>query len=246
MTATRTAYRAREFAELAGVTVRALHHYDRLGLLTPRRTPAGYRLYSANDLEALEQIVVLKFIGLSLKDIAALRRQRGDRLAQSLRAQGELLKAKQRALDQAIGAIAALEAMVASDRTAEPVMFRRIIEVIEMQNNNESKKQEYDELVRTKIDRLRSLSPGDLAALQEQWRTLVAEIKQSLGEDPTGARAQAFATRWTNLLQTLIGHPVSRESLGDHQQAREWDPRMASFVEKSVWDFMTRVLSTSR
>jgi hypothetical protein len=54
-------YRTREFAKLAGVTVRALHHYDRLGLLKPRRTPAGYRAYSTRDLEGLEQIVALKW-----------------------------------------------------------------------------------------------------------------------------------------------------------------------------------------
>src|SRR5208283_2563485 len=34
-------YRSRQFAELAGVTVRTLHHYDRMGLLQPRRTAAG-------------------------------------------------------------------------------------------------------------------------------------------------------------------------------------------------------------
>ena len=62
-------YRAREFARLAGVTVRALHHYDRLGLLKPQRTQAGYRVYSEEDLKALEQIVALKFIGLPLKKI---------------------------------------------------------------------------------------------------------------------------------------------------------------------------------
>ena len=42
-------YRVREFAKLTGVTVKALHHYDRVGLLEPRRTRAGYRLYSAAD-----------------------------------------------------------------------------------------------------------------------------------------------------------------------------------------------------
>ena len=40
-------FQAREFAKLSGVTVRALHHYDRLGLLKPsRHTRAGYRLYA--------------------------------------------------------------------------------------------------------------------------------------------------------------------------------------------------------
>ena len=62
-------YQARQFANLAGVTVRTLHHYDRMGLLRPRRSQSGYRQYGDRDLERLEQIVALKFIGVSLGDI---------------------------------------------------------------------------------------------------------------------------------------------------------------------------------
>ena len=54
-------YKATEFAELSGVTVRALHHYDRLGLLRPKRTHNGYRAYGEQELVRLEQIVALKF-----------------------------------------------------------------------------------------------------------------------------------------------------------------------------------------
>ena len=43
-------YRTAAFAALAGVTPRALRHYDRLGLLKPRRTTAGYRIYTERDL----------------------------------------------------------------------------------------------------------------------------------------------------------------------------------------------------
>jgi len=50
-------YKAKELAELSGVTVRALHHYDRLGLLRPKRTHKGYRAYGEEDLVRLEQIV---------------------------------------------------------------------------------------------------------------------------------------------------------------------------------------------
>ncbi len=62
-------YRIHEFARLAGVTVKALHHYDRLGLLQPGRTEAGYRVYCERDLETLEQIVALRFLGIPLKQI---------------------------------------------------------------------------------------------------------------------------------------------------------------------------------
>lgn len=61
--------RVHEFAKKTGVTVRTLHHYDRLGLLKPRRTRHGYRLYNDADAERLAQITVLKFLGLSLTNI---------------------------------------------------------------------------------------------------------------------------------------------------------------------------------
>jgi hypothetical protein len=56
MPAARSIYRVGQFAKLAGVTVRALHHYDRLGLLRPKRGAGGYRVYSERDLELLEQL----------------------------------------------------------------------------------------------------------------------------------------------------------------------------------------------
>ncbi|HUG84246.1 MAG TPA: MerR family transcriptional regulator [Euzebya sp.] len=60
-------------AELAGVTVRTLHHYDQIGLLIPSaRTDAGYRLYDHGDLLRLQQIMVWRQLGFGLGDILAL------------------------------------------------------------------------------------------------------------------------------------------------------------------------------
>ena len=64
-----TSYKVQAFAVLAGVTVRALHHYDRLALLRPVRTRRGTGLYGPRDLERLEQIVALKCLGVPLKQI---------------------------------------------------------------------------------------------------------------------------------------------------------------------------------
>jgi DNA-binding transcriptional MerR regulator/uncharacterized glyoxalase superfamily protein PhnB len=58
-------------AELTGVTVRALHHYDHVGLLTPsRRSATGHRLYSADDVARLYRICVLRRLGFPLDQIA--------------------------------------------------------------------------------------------------------------------------------------------------------------------------------
>ena len=60
-------------AERFGITVRTLHHYDAIGLLTPsRRSASGYRVYTSADLTRLSQIIVYRRLELSLDEIASL------------------------------------------------------------------------------------------------------------------------------------------------------------------------------
>ena len=60
-------------AELAGVTVRTLHHYDQIGLVQPSaRTAAGYRAYSAGDVERLREVLAYRRLGFGLREIADL------------------------------------------------------------------------------------------------------------------------------------------------------------------------------
>ena len=62
-----------QVAEQLGVTVRTLHHYDEIGLLSPsERSGAGYRLYTEADIERLQNIVVYRRLGFSLEEITAL------------------------------------------------------------------------------------------------------------------------------------------------------------------------------
>ncbi|MDR2327529.1 MAG: MerR family transcriptional regulator [Acidovorax sp.] len=68
----RTHFSVGEVARRAGVTVRTLHHYDHIGLVCPSaRSEAGYRLYSAPDMERLLAVQSLKRLGLGLEAIAA-------------------------------------------------------------------------------------------------------------------------------------------------------------------------------
>lgn len=184
MSAPKTTYRVGEFAVLAGVTVRALHHYDRVGLLCPHRGTGGYRVYSARDLERLEQIVVLRFLGIPLRQIGEMLRASPVSLAGSLRAQHATLAKRRQLLDVAIAAIEDLERAVATGTTGQPQLFKRIIEVIDMQTDPNAWKQEYDELVAKKVERLQALSPDALADLRSRWTTLATEIRGALADDP--------------------------------------------------------------
>ena len=66
-------YQIHEMAAKAGITVRTLHHYDRMGLLHPsRHSPAGYRLYDDDAALRLQQILFYRELGLALADIGKL------------------------------------------------------------------------------------------------------------------------------------------------------------------------------
>ncbi len=103
-----------EVAELAGVTVRLLHHYDAIGVLSPSgRSDAGYRLYSYADLERLQEILVWRQLGFPLAEIKALLDDRTYGRAQALQRQRSLVESElgrlgavARALDEALAALA--------------------------------------------------------------------------------------------------------------------------------------------
>jgi MerR family transcriptional regulator, thiopeptide resistance regulator len=94
-----------EAAAVAGVTVRTLHHYDRIGLLSPSgRTSSGYRQYSAADLDRLHQVLLYRELGFSLEDVAALLDDETDPAAH-LRRQHALLRGRLERTQQMVAAV---------------------------------------------------------------------------------------------------------------------------------------------
>jgi DNA-binding transcriptional MerR regulator len=70
-----------ELARASGVTVRTLHHYDRIGLVSPgERTPAGHRRYVEADVRRLYRVRTLCGMGLSLDEVSVVLRNAGDDL----------------------------------------------------------------------------------------------------------------------------------------------------------------------
>jgi len=87
------AYTVGTVAKLAGVSVRLLHHYDRIGLLTPGgRNAAGYRVYSLPDLKRLQQILYYRALGFTLEEIARILADPGQDAGAHLRRQHRLLR----------------------------------------------------------------------------------------------------------------------------------------------------------
>ncbi|WP_231506340.1 MerR family transcriptional regulator [Paenibacillus sp. UNC451MF] len=100
------AYKIKEVADLAGVSVRTLHHYDEIGLLVPDSVnQAGYRTYTDHELERLQQILFFREIGFSLKEIKDIMDHPEFDRKQALKAHQELLIEKKRRLDSIIATV---------------------------------------------------------------------------------------------------------------------------------------------
>jgi MerR family transcriptional regulator, thiopeptide resistance regulator len=203
---TKDLYRAKEFAELAGVTVRALHHYDRMGLLRPKqRSQAGYRLYTEQDFGRLEQIVVLKFLGIPLKQMPALLQSEAN-LAGALQRQQNVLGEKRLQLDRAIRAIGNAQRSLQSRNEPDWKLFQLIVKEIEMQKKMEWKGKYFSAEARAKVMARRSqLSPEVQEKANREWAEFHADVQASLGEDPAGPKGQALAARWKKLIEDFTG-----------------------------------------
>jgi DNA-binding transcriptional MerR regulator len=100
-------YTVGQVAELANISVRTLHHYDEIGLLHPSaRSAAGYRLYSADDLGRLREILFWRELDFSLEEIAAILADPGRGTDQRLREQHRLLRGR---IDRDLDLLTALE-----------------------------------------------------------------------------------------------------------------------------------------
>jgi DNA-binding transcriptional MerR regulator len=218
-------YQPHEFAKRAGVTIRALHHYDRLGLLKPSgRTTAGYRLYSDRDFARLEQIVALKFIGFPLSQIRELLRRKDTDLRATLRQQRQILAEKRDHLDRAVRAIERAEEIVSKGGAPDWEPFRKVIEVIQMQTRKDWMKKYYTE---EQLAKLRQRwTPEVQAEAERGWADLAREVEAAIdmGVEPTDEAGLKLAERRQELLRMFTGgDPGIEQSLQKlHADEANW------------------------
>jgi DNA-binding transcriptional MerR regulator len=111
-------YTVKEVSELSRVTVKALHHYHKIGLLLPSEiTEAGYRLYGTRELERLQEILLYRELDFPLEQIKRLLAGDTDRTS-VLASQMELLRLRKQRLEKILET---LQASAASAERGEPM-----------------------------------------------------------------------------------------------------------------------------
>ena len=237
-----TTYRVHQFATLTGVTVKALRHYDRLGLLKPVRNEAGYRLYRMSDLARLQQIVALKSVGLPLMHIRTLLDRDPLPLIATFRQQREVLEDKRRMLDRAIQALTEAEAAIDSGVSSTTAILQEVIKVMEMQDVDVMRKYYSDEAWNTWKHHYDDWPP-------DEWRELYRDIIAAIDADPEGPVAQALVDRWLTIVHGASRQPAVRSGLIKAWADREHWPaalkrrvaeydieRATRFIGEALWE----------
>jgi DNA-binding transcriptional MerR regulator len=218
-------YRVKEFAGLAGVTVRALHHYDRIGLLRPRRRARnGYRVYAERDLLRLQQVVTLKFMGFRLEEIRRILARPRYAVTRALAVQ---IEAVEREIERLTRASRALRETAVELTAGGRIDWTKLVQIMEELKMSEKNKQEWTKKFFTDSDMKefeeigKGYGPEEMKAYQDKWTALIEEVKANLNADPAGPVAQDLARRWTEHLDSAYGgHPGLKQKIGQaYQQA---------------------------
>ena len=85
-------YMIKKVSEISGVSVRMLHHYDEIGLLSPHKSENGYRCYTEEDMACLQTILFYKYLGFPLKKIKSLMAKDDTELLTHLKRQLTLMQ----------------------------------------------------------------------------------------------------------------------------------------------------------
>lgn len=202
----------KDLSKLSGTSVQSLHYYDRIGLLKPSaRLENGYRLYTAKDLEKLQQVMALKFFGFNLaqvKTVLASNTETRDMLERQAHILGEKARAFQAASDS-------LTSLVAETPTHHPMPWQTIIQTIEVYKM--VKKLEntwaYDVLTSDELNEYAAVEANWEAACQKkpqkmqmyikQHASLMAQVKEHFDMGPKSDVGYKIAEEWMAMINGI-------------------------------------------
>jgi DNA-binding transcriptional MerR regulator len=220
-----------EAARRLGVTVKALKVYERLGLITPQRTAADWRVYGPEQIARVQEIVALKTLGLSLARIGALLQGHDADIGRALALQESALREQRGRIDQTLARVTLLRGRLAA---GEPVAAAEIAAVAQ---GLSAPPADLGALLQRHYERYLgprawTEAPGIAAFSAETWDALVAELKRLTADaiDPRDPAALAFHARWKTASDAVaradpalgaVGYAAWLDALDDPQTAAQ-------------------------
>ncbi len=192
-----------ELAKRTGLTIRTLHHYDEIGLVKPsRHGDSGYRLYTADDLARLQQVLSLRRLGFSLEEIRDCLDRPDFSPLEVIRFHIERLR-EQISLEQEL--CRRLEAIRDHFHAAESTCAEETLRIIERMTMIEHY------YTPEQLDNLKTrrelIGEERMSQAPRDWDTMMAEVRaeQEQGTDPCDPKVLDLARRWMVLVNEFTG-----------------------------------------
>ena len=232
MNARRT-YQVKDVSRIARVSIRTLHYYDEIGLLTPTgRTESGYRLYTDEDLLRLQQILIGRELGLPLEEIRRSLDDPAFDRKQALLAQKEQLRQRARQTAAMIAAVDAALAMV--ERADKGGTMESIFEGFDAAKYDAEAKERWGDTDAYKeaARRTKRYTKEDWARHRAEQETIYRDAAAllSAGKAPSDDAAMEVAERHRLLIDRWF-YPCSVETHGGLASLYESDPRFAAGMD---------------
>jgi MerR family transcriptional regulator, thiopeptide resistance regulator len=197
------AYTVKQLAQLAGVSVRTLHHYDEIGLLTPPVIGAnGYRYYDERSALRLQSILFYRELEFPLEAIkAVLDRPDFDALT-ALREQRSALEAKLGRLHRLIGTIDQTIRHLKGEKTmSTKQLFAGLTPEQEKEYTEEAAKRWGEKSVRASVKKYQAYSAAEKARIGAEGEAVYRDLLAVMSEGPAAPAVQACIERWRRHLE---------------------------------------------
>lgn len=222
-----------ELAKRTGLTVRILHHYDKIGLLQPsERSEADYRLYNRDDITRLHRIQALRRLNLSLAEIATLIEQDQVGLENVVSEQLAMLEQQITSSIALRDRLKQLQELLHSNQEPQLDYWLGVLEMMSVADKYFS---------RDDLHKLRHHKNGD-ASPDLRMQALIKEAKKLLqaGIRPDDIQAKDLAVRWINTMNETMP-PIPRYlSILTKMHRNEPSLQTLTGVDNSMMDFIAQ------
>ncbi|NDI35695.1 MerR family transcriptional regulator [Chengkuizengella sediminis] len=194
-------YKVKEVSSIVGVSVRTLHHYDRIGLLEPETTtPARYRLYTDQNLERLQQILFFKEMDFSLQEIKEILDRADFDRKKALKTHKEVLLKKKNRIEEMIKTVnKTLESIEGGIKMENKEMFNgfdmKEIEEHQVKYADEAK-QNYGETYKKTAEKTKNYTKEDWKNITEEANGIYKKLASRMEFAPEDEQTQDTIHEW--------------------------------------------------
>lgn len=194
----------KEVSKLAGVSIRTLHHYDEIGLLSPEKTStSGYRIYSETDLERLQQILFFKELGFTLKKIKEIMNSSSYKQEEALEIQRGMLLDKKKRIEKMIQTI---DKTIQNKKGEIQMTDKEKFEGFDFSYNpyeKEARERWGDDVVDASNAKIKKLSKYEKESLEKEFNDIYRRLAEVRHESPNSDIAQERIGLWYDYLNKI-------------------------------------------